>query len=837
MSGPRIRILHIEDNALDAELQNESLTAEGFSVDSLRVDTAEDMLAALERQKFDLILADNAMPGFDGLAALRIAKEKAPSIPFIFVSGTLGEEVAIEFLKSGATDYVIKHRLERLAPVVRRALREAREHLERERAEKTLWEIATRFRSMVENAMDEVSILTADGDLLYESPSANPTLGYQPGQFLGKKLFQLIHPDDIEHVQRQFQRLAQEPDWHPREQFRLRHRDGRWIWVEAVGTNLLAEPAVKGIVINYHDITERKQAEESIKTQLERLASLRNVDAAIASSTDLNLTFEILLTEAIQRLNVDAASILMLDSLMNVLEVRVTRGFRTFDHQHVKIRLGEQIAGRCALGRTSLEGHFLTKQQVSSLAPLLAAEDFTCYLALPLFSKGEVLGVLEVFERQHADHDHDWTDFLKTLAGQAAIAIDNFQLFEDLQRSNDELEHRVVARTAELKRALRVKDEFLANMSHELRTPLNAIIGLSESLEDEVAGKLNERQYQYVRTINESGRHLLDLINDILDLAKIESGQLVLYHGNVDIPAIAQASLRMIEHSAQNNKLEVHLDVDEGLDVLFADERRLKQMLVNLLSNAVKFTPEHGRIGLEVHGDREQNTVTFTVWDTGIGIHDEDLTRLFQPFVQLDSDLARRATGTGLGLALVTQMARLHSGSVSVESTPGAGSRFSIILPWKAPRAMNTDTGRKPGSSDETVSLQEDIGQPVILLIEDTDDVVLVVKDYLEYSGYDVAVAKSGLEGIDQAKKLHPDLILMDIQMPDLDGFETTRRLRNEIQFRDTPIIALTALAMKGDRERCLSAGMDEYISKPVHLKELVNMIQTFLPRAGGTSS
>ena len=410
------------------------------------------------------------------------------------------------------------------------------------------------------------------------------------------------------------------------------------------------------------------------------------------------------------------------------------------------------------------------------------------------------------------------------------------QMESALAEERNQLAKRVEERTADLSRAnsnlaraLRVKDEFLANMSHELRTPLNAILGLSESLGEQVAGPLNEKQQKYLATINESGHHLLALINDILDLAKIEAGQITLDINKVDVSSICQASLRMIKQLAQKKKQEVIFEIDEDLGLMWADERRLKQMIVNLLSNAVKFTPENSRIGLDVRGDRAANKVIITVWDTGIGIQEKDLERLFKPFVQLDSGLAREATGTGLGLALVAQMARLHGGSVHAISVPGEGSRFIIQLPWEP--AMASDMVAHLRNTGKFRAIDPHADRPTILLIEDTREVVMMLVDYLEMAGYKLVTAQDGVEGLEQARLCHPDLILMDIQMPRMNGFEATQKLREKPEFQNIPIIALTALAMPNDRQRCLDAGMDEYISKPVNLKALTKTIQQLLAR------
>jgi signal transduction histidine kinase/CheY-like chemotaxis protein len=459
-------------------------------------------------------------------------------------------------------------------------------------------------------------------------------------------------------------------------------------------------------------------------------------------------------------------------------------------------------------------------------------------MVIPIIRNERIVAVIGVGNKAQEYTQQD-IQIAERFADYAWDITERKQMESTLAEERNQLARRVEERTADLSRAnsnlaraLRVKDEFLANMSHELRTPLNAILGLSESLGEQVAGPLNEKQQKYLSTINESGHHLLALINDILDLAKIEAGQITLDINKVDVNSVCQASLRMIKQLAQKKNQEVLFEIDSDLGLMWADERRLKQMIVNLLSNAVKFTPEYSRIGLEVHGDRAANKVMITVWDTGIGIREEDLQRLFKPFVQLDSGLAREATGTGLGLALVAQMARLHGGSVHALSRPGEGSRFIIQLPWEP--AMATDMAAHLRNTGKFRAIDPQAHRPTILLIEDTREVVMMLVDYLEMAGYRLVTAQDGIDGLEQARLTHPDLILMDIQMPRMDGFETTQKLRSDPKFKHIPIIALTALAMPNDRQRCLDAGMDDYISKPVNLKTLTKTIQKLLsPEAG----
>ncbi len=539
----------------------------------------------------------------------------------------------------------------------------------------------------------------------------------------------------------------------------------------------------------------------------------------------------------------------------------------------------------------------------------------------------------------------------------------------EIRQLNTDLEQRVTARTEELRavnealsRASRSKDEFLASMSHELRTPLTGILAFSQSLQKQIYGPVSDRQLRALRSIEDSGKHLLELINDILDLSKVEAGKLRLDPEVILADEVCQAALRLVRQVAHDKRQEIAYHLSP-LDLrLVADNRRLKQMLVNLLSNAVKFTPEGGALGLTVEGDAVAKVAHFTVWDKGIGIAPDNLAKLFQSFVQLDTRLAREYSGTGLGLALVRQMAELHGGGVAVESTVGAGSRFTITLPWGAspepglelhralptspaalrqaltvedsaaqaeqlthylselglanetyPRAEGVvaraatlqpgvilldiflsdyqsgwevlaqlkadprtrdipvvvvsvvddrprglglgaaDYLMKPISLSDLRAALERVAQgrvvngthpalvvtpmhperrkPHLLLAEDNPMIISVLSDYLSAEGYDITLAHNGHEAVSQARITQPDLILMDVQMPEMDGLEATQRIRRENNLAQTPIIMLTALAMPGDRERCLSAGANDYLTKPINLTQLARIVPYWLKR------
>ena len=392
------------------------------------------------------------------------------------------------------------------------------------------------------------------------------------------------------------------------------------------------------------------------------------------------------------------------------------------------------------------------------------------------------------------------------------------ETIEGLHQNNEDL----AIANAKLARATKLKDEFLASTSHELRTPLNAILGLSEALLDEVYGSLTERQSRSLTTINTSGQHLLALINDILDLAKIESGKEKLHYCCVELPNLSNASLDFVKAQANQKNIQLEAQIESALGCVELDERRIKQVLINLLTNAVKFTPDGGKVSLNVWGNAEDEQIIFQVIDTGIGIKPDDMDKLFASFVQIESSLSRRYEGTGLGLALVKNIVELHGGSISVASEVDRGSQFTVILPWK--KLTKPDLESNTAISNTALSAREDRG--LILLAEDNEANILMMSDYLMARGYQLIFAHNGFEAVNLARDKKPDLILMDIQMPDMDGLEATRRIKQESETTNIPIIALTALTMPGDREKCLAAGVNEYMTKPVNLKKLVNSIE-----------
>jgi signal transduction histidine kinase len=438
-------------------------------------------------------------------------------------------------------------------------------------------------------------------------------------------------------------------------------------------------------------------------------------------------------------------------------------------------------------------------------------------LSIPIFMHDRLFGSLALHTTTcYRTFTTEEIQFLFRIADQAVIALYNAQNYDDLeqlvQQRTQELEQEKQISEA----ANRAKTEFLATMSHELRTPLNAILGLSQILKRQIFGDLTSKQVEYIDHIHSSGEHLLMLINDILDLAKVESGRDTLTPTMLDVSEICTYCLTLVQEQASEHTLQLMNQIDPEAKYCIADERRLKQMLLNLLSNAIKFTPA-GSVSLIVQ--KEPGGISFTVNDTGIGIPSEKLSLLFQPFSQLDSQLSRRYAGTGLGLALTRKLAHLHGGEVTVQSVPGEGSQFSIYLPdqWaESTYPLSCDLREHPQYPISTPTVGK------ILIVEDDLCSATLLQDYLRNLGYGVEYLSDGTDFLDCVRRFNPNLIFLDVQLStDLTGLDLLRELRQQPDLENLPVVVLTAMAMSGDRERFLAAGATNYLSKPLDIVQL----------------
>jgi signal transduction histidine kinase/DNA-binding response OmpR family regulator len=400
-----------------------------------------------------------------------------------------------------------------------------------------------------------------------------------------------------------------------------------------------------------------------------------------------------------------------------------------------------------------------------------------------------------------------------------------------LQSTYATLEQRIAEKTAHLQqvvsaleRANKMKSEFLANMSHELRTPLNAIIGFAEVLRDKIAGDLNEEQMDFVNDIHSSGCHLLQMINDILDLSKIEAGKMELQYEVFLVSEAIEDVYTILKGLASKKHLELKTVILTDVKNIEADRVKFKQILYNLLSNAIKFTPENGKITLEaaVVDDMLQVSVS----DTGIGMKPEDQEKVFKEFWQADSSFARKYEGTGLGLALTKRIVEMHGGKIWFESEYGKGSIFYFALPLKA--------SFKPIKPKEVEARSRFVASPkgekeakTVLVVEDDRMAADLLTMYLTNAGYNVIVAVDGEEAVKKAKEFHPFLITLDIMLPKKDGWDVLSELKNTHGVADIPVIIVSIV---DNKELGFSLGAVEYLIKPIDREKLITTVNACMP-------
>jgi len=505
-----LHLLIVEDNEDDALLAVRELRRAGYDVAFERVESAPAMTAALQQRTWDLVIADYSLPQFSGTAALELLKSTGLDIPFIIISGSIGDDVAVSVMKSGAHDYMMKSNVKRLVPSVERELRDAEVRRQRRRAEEALRDSEARKAAIFESTLDSIISIDHAGHIIEFNPQAERTFHYNRDEVLGRPMAELIIPPS------------------------LRER-----------------------------------------------------------------------------------------------------------HHHA-------LARYLATGEGSIVG-----KRIEITAMRSDGTEFPVELSLASIStKARPM----------------FTAYIRDLTEQKKQ--------EEIRERSRELEEQ----NLRIQEANRLKSEFLANMSHELRTPLNAVIGFAEIMVDGRAGPLNPDQKEYLSDILTSGQHLLQLINDVLDLAKIEAGKMELELETFSVKKVIDEVCSLMRPTASKRKIMIRTEVSAYNDAVTLDQRKFKQILYNLLSNAVKFSHDNGVVQVVLDLDSNQK-LELQVKDSGIGIKNEDLPRIFREFEQLDSGATRQFPGTGLGLALTKRIVELHEGSITVHSEFGKGSTFTITIP------------------------------------------------------------------------------------------------------------------------------------------------------------
>jgi len=450
-------------------------------------------------------------------------------------------------------------------------------------------------------------------------------------------------------------------------------------------------------------------------------------------------------------------------------------------------------------------------------------------LDIPVQHEGEVVGVLCL---EHQGGKRNWHDDEQQF-GRAIASLITLLLEIDQRKR---IEQNIHKKNIELNRANRMKSEFLANMSHELRTPLNAIIGFSEVMLDGLAGEMNAEQLEYTGDIHTSGEHLLVLINDILDLSKVEAGKMKLQLAEVRLAELAQSCLTIVREKASNHGITLKLELEHAPDTAVIDEQKCKQMLFNLLSNAVKFSDRGGTVTLcmrqlvrdavtaTVSADAQQ-WLAISVEDQGIGIRDADLKLLFQAFQQLENPLTKSHEGTGLGLALVKRLAELHGGGIDVSSRLGKGSCFTIWLPMQSNNALSEVPAMPVIAGMDSVSRPDTTSNesaPTILVIEDDVKAASLLLLQLEQAGYRCDCVHSAEDALQWLQRQTPDIITLDILLPGMDGWQFLEHIRKDKRYRDIPVVIVSIVA---EEEHGYALGASQVLSKPVSKASLLYSI------------
>lgn len=741
-----LRLLIVEDDSVDVELVVLTLQAAKIIFTYEAADTLEACQELLAVQTFDALLSDYRLPGFTAYQVLQKLQQAQLDIPFILVTGSLGEEAAVECIKSGMTDYVLKERLFRLPTVLMRSLQEFALRRQQQAAmaqiqqqaqqEAMINRIVQAMRGTL--VLEEVLQTTADqlhtalkvdrcliiqpnldgvmtaqyvsaatGDreaiLNYACPlSASYRAVLTQGQLLQANSINEITLPEPRALSEQFgiQSLLMMPLIHQLEclgaiSLHQCDRERDWTDNEVALVQAIADQCAIAI--------HQARLFQQIQQQAQREQLLNQISRDLNSSLDPNYILQEIVERTGECFRVDRVTIFSLSTeYVQVLnEWRANeRVVSVLDFRAPLSTWADRLDPNSDVfwGRILHAPRFADRVELSTYQAQVERTETLSVLRVPIFIRDQLFGglVLQTTTCYRTFTD-DEIRLAERIADQAAIAFYNAQSYE-------RLEQLVQVRTQELEAekliseaANHAKSEFLATMSHELRTPLTGILGFSNLLIKEIFGPLNEKQQQYVSGITSCGEHLLELINELLDLSKIEAGKEELVLETLVVEDICQACLSLIRERASERGLQLILAIAPNVSTCVADHRRLKQILFNLLANAVKFT-DTGSITLQVMKQRQateaddRDILQFSVIDTGIGISPADQALLFQPFQQVDAGLDRKYGGTGLGLALSKKLAQLHDGDITLESVVGQGSCFTLHLPEKLSQAIASDT-------------------------------------------------------------------------------------------------------------------------------------------------
>nr|WP_242030305.1 response regulator [Coleofasciculus sp. FACHB-501] len=871
-----MRILLLEDSLLDTELIYANLSNGGIDCELVQVETRTDFVTALETDSFDLILSDYSLPSFDGISALKIARSLCCDVPFIFVSATIGEELAIDTLKNGATDYVVKQRLERLVPSVMRALRESQERSDRKAAEQDLHKSHERLKLLSE---------TASKLLLNDRPQELiENLFQELSSHLGLEVYfnylvdrekQLLRLNCCGGVSEQ---VSQEREWldlgetvcgrvalerhHFVAENVQQSTDPKIEMARSLGMTaytchpLLAHGQLMG--------TLSFGTRNRIRFETDEIELMKVVcdQVAIALERAQMLTRQRQYTSRLQRLaeaSVSINSTLSLDEMLSLITAQSREIIGT--HQSVtSITVGENWEQ--AINSVSLSDKYAQWRDYSETTDGSGIYALVCsmkrpmrmtqaeleahpawrgfgkaadqhppmrgWLAVPLIGRnGKNIGLIQLSDKYEGEFTEEDEAILVQMAQMASAAIDNAQLYQESQQAN------------------RMKDEFLAILSHELRSPLNPILGWTQLLRTRKFDQATTARA--IETIERNAKLQTQLIDDLLDVSRIIRGKVGLNISPINLVSTLEAAIDTVRLAADAKSIQLQSFLDPSVGLVSGDSSRIQQVVWNLLSNAIKFTPEGGRVEIRLSmvsgqksfaNERElmtneglrtyRNYAQIQVLDTGKGIRADFLPHVFDYFRQADGSTTRKHGGLGLGLAIVHHLVELHGGTVYAESPgEGQGATFTVILPL-----IKSEAKKLTMEEDVLLGSESSVGSALldgvrVLVVDDDTDTREFLTFMLEQYGAEAIAAASAQEAFERIPQVRPDVLVSDIGMPDEDGYSLLGKVRklDASQGGETPAIALTAYAREEDRTQALSAGFQMHLAKPVEPDELANVV------------
>ena len=760
-----IKILHLEDSENDSLLIRIQLQKDHINHEYFFADNEQDFLKYLETQKIDIILSDYNLPDYNGFEALNLAKTRFQHIPFVFVSGTMGEEAAIESLLNGATDYVLKNRLDRLGSAIRRALRESQLRQEYQRASEALRQREEQYRTLVEGMNEGIMLADNQDVILFVNQQTCDITGFSCDELIGKVYCDLLFDEENRKtiLKKNKLRMQGVKDIYD---IQLLRKDKSNIWIRISGSPVYDNQGkVSGSIGLLENINDRKLAEEELRKLTQAIE--QSPDSIIIANTKGTIEY------------------------VNPSSTKLT-GFSK-----------EELVGQNVSILSS--GHKSLQEQEQLWKTIHSGRIWS----------GEM-------ENKRKNGEIYWESVSISPIYNQKNEITHFLAIKEDVTERKRLTQELVTAKEKAEESDQLKSAFLANISHEIRTPMNGILGFSELLKTPDLGK--DARDRYIHVIEQNGTRMLNIINDIVDISKIEAGQMNVHLQETNVNHLLKDLLSVFAPDAKAKGLRqsVATGLPDDESIVLTDQTKLAQILTNLLKNALKFTP-HGSIemGYDCIGAPTDSSASFLetqsepIWlqfyvkDTGIGIPEDQQIMIFERFRQGSISLSRAYEGAGLGLSISKAFVEMLGGKIWLNSKPFNGSVFYFALPMQTNTISENNTAEKTLHENETSRLN-------ILLAEDDENSRLYLKTVLGNENTVIFEVRNGKDAVESVKNIPElDLVLMDMKMPEMDGYEATRQIKKIRP--ELPVIAQTAYAFVEDQEKARKAGCDDYIPKPLN--------------------